>query len=336
MSPPSSDVAAPSVRLAIDLGPYRFTPEVRALLERSLGPIDVLSGDQSRDAEFLLTEFIPKDVSAWPNLKLIQLTSAGIDHLDGHPVWHSSIPVATVSGIGHVSIAQYCLGMILNHYHSLPQAMTFGLTRVWPDRLKLASRTLRGANACIYGYGSIGRECGRLLRAVRMNVLAVNRSGKPSRDDGYNAFPGTGDPEGSIPATWYRSDDVGDAIARSQVLLITAPSSSSTRGRIDAKMLARMPADGFVVIVSRGGIIDESALADALRSGHLAGAAIDTFVKEPPPADHSLFGLPNVILTPHISGVFDDYMGRIYPLLIENVRRVRRNQPPLNVVERTG
>jgi phosphoglycerate dehydrogenase-like enzyme len=333
MIPASSDVAAPPLRLAIDLGPYKFTPDVRAVLERSLGPIDALSGDQSCDADVLLTEFVPKEVGAWPNLKLIQLTSAGIDHLDGHPIWQAPIPVATASGIGHVSIAQYCLAMILNHYHRLPQAMTFVQTRVWPDRLKLASRTLPGQTACIYGYGSIGRECGRLVRALGLNVLAVNRSGRASGDDGYNAYPGTGDPEGSIPAAWFSSDRLGEAMERSQVLIITAPATAATRGRVEAATLARMPRGAFVVVVSRGGIIDEISLADALRSGHLAGAAIDTFVKEPPPADHPLFGLPNVILTPHISGVFDDYMGRIYPLLIENIRRVRSGRRPLNVVE---
>lgn len=330
---PAVQGAASHLRLAVDVAPYEFGAAQRTLLEHGLGPIEILCGDESRNADVLLTERVPEDVAGWPNLKLIQLTSAGIDHLEGHPVWRSPIPVATVSGIGHVAIAQYCLAMILNHYHRLQAAMTFAQTRVWPDRLKLASRTLRGGNACVYGYGSIGRGCGRLLHALGMNVLAVNRSGKASRDEGYNAFPGTGDPEGVIPAAWYRGEDVGDAIARSQVLLITAPASASTRGGIDAKMLARMPAGGFVVIVSRGGIVEEDALAEALRSGHLGGAAVDTFVQEPPPADHPLFGLPNVMLTPHMSGVFDDYMGRIYPLLIENVRRVRGGQRPLNFVE---
>lgn len=322
------------IRIAFNIAPYQLGTAERELIERAIGPASLTtSQDAARDADVLVSEKVPDDVASWPNLKLIQLVAAGTDHLEGHAVWRSDIPVATASGIGHVSIAQYCLAMILNHYHNLPQAMRFGESRVWPDRLKLASRSLRGQTACIYGYGSIGRECGRLLRSLGVDVLAVNRSGRRSGDDDYNAWPGTGDPGGTIPVAWYAGDQLGDAIARSQILVVTTPASPSTRGSVDAKMLATMPTGGLVVIVSRGTIVQEQALADALRSGHLGGAIVDTFAKEPPPADHPLFGIPGAILTPHISGVFDGYMGRIWPLLIENVHRIRAGQRPLNVVE---
>lgn len=329
---PKSQSVVP-IRLAFDIAPYQLSAAEREMIETAMHPVSLMTVKAaSRAADVLVSERIPDDVRSWPNLQLIQLLSAGTDHLEGHRVWESDIAVATASGIGHVSIAQYCLAMILNHYHSLPRAMQFGQTRAWPNRLDLASRSLRGETACIYGYGSIGRECGRLLRCVGVDVLAVNRSGRPSRDEDYNAWPGTGDPEGAIPVAWYSRDRLADAVAKSQILVVTAPRSASTRNSLDASMLVRMPRGALVVIVSRGGIVDENALAGALHSGQLAGAVVDTYVKEPPPADHPLFGLSNAILTPHISGVFDDYMGRVWPLLIQNVQRLREGRRPLNLV----
>jgi phosphoglycerate dehydrogenase-like enzyme len=117
------------------------------------------------------------------------------------------------------------------------------------------------------------------------------------------------------------------------VLVVTAPRTRDTTAMIGRDELRLLPRGARVIVVSRGGIVDEAALADALRSRHLAGAAVDAFVNEPPDPDHPLFNAPNVILTPHISGVFQGQWPVTFELVCENLRRLVTDQPLLNRVD---
>ena len=123
-------------------------------------------------------------------------------------------------------------------------------------------------------------------------------------------------------------------LGESDLVVVTVPSTPHTEGLIGARELAWLKPGARMVIISRGGIVTEAALAEALRSGQLADAVVDCFVREPLPADHFFFDAPNLILTPHMSGVYEGFWPLMVGLLGENLRRFRANLSLLNLTDR--
>jgi phosphoglycerate dehydrogenase-like enzyme len=159
----------------------------------------------------------------------------------------------------------------------------------------------------------------------------MSRSGQRSFDNHFLVWPGTGDPLGTIPERWFTPNDLHEMFPMCDVLLVTAPRTPDTRGLIGAQELAKLPRNAHVIVLSRGGIVDETALADALVTGRIAAAWVDTYLEEPPTATHPLFDAPNVTLTPHMSGVYADYWKHFPKLLAENLRRLVSDEPLLNL-----
>src|SRR5438105_3551785 len=204
--------------------------------------------------------------------------------------------------------------------------MPFGEARL--DRL-------RGAVLGVIGYGSIGRELARMATtSLGMRVLACKREPSRRADDGYR-LPGTGDPEGTLPQAWFAPARLHDLLARSDVVVMSAPLTPETRAMIGAAELAAMKPSAFFVNVGRGATVDEAALASALKAGRLAGAAVDVFAEEPPPPGHPLYGaLDTVIVSPHVSGFLPSYDDRCTELFAENLKRFLAGAPLLNLVDR--
>ena len=164
-------------------------------------------------------------------------------------------------------------------------------------------------------------------------MLACKRDPARRADESY-ALPGTGDPTGTLPAAWYTPEAVGELLARSDVVVMCAPLTPDTRGMLGARELARMKPSAFFINVGRGATVDEAALADALRAGRLAGAAVDVFAEEPPPRGHPLYARDNVIVSPHVSGFLPSYDDKCVELFGENLRRFLTGRPLLNLVDR--
>lgn len=287
--------------------------------------------DGSRTA-VLVTEHVPRDLSRWPALRFVQLICAGINHLDGHPIWKSGIEVATAAGTHAVPIGQHTTCVLLMLTHHMPETTAFKSTRTWPDRVAMASTTLRGKTAGLLGYGGIGRECARQLHALGMRIVCLKSNPAQRRHEGFTAFEGVGDPEGVLPERWFGPDELTAMLPMCDALIVSAPLTPASEGMIGRRELALLPNGSRVVIVSRGGILDEKALAESLTSGHLSGAAVDAYAQEPPPADHPLFDAPNLIMTPHMSGVFEEYWPVASELLCLNLERFARGEPLLNRV----
>lgn len=320
--------------------PFELTAEHRAAVDRlvpgaEITVVPVTDPDKldGTDVEVLVTEPVPRGLANWPQLRWVQLLSAGSNHLIGHPVWEKPIAVTNASGTHAVPIAQYITLTWLMMMHRMPELMEYKATRTWPNRAALAGRVVRGLTAGIIGYGGIGRESARQLSALGMRILCLKRNPADRAHHGGNPFPGTGDPDGSIPAAWHAPEQIGEFLEQCDLVVVTVPSTPATEGFIGAAELARMKPGARLILISRGGIVDESALADALRSGHLAGAAVDCFVKEPTTPDHPFFVVPNLIMTPHMSGVFTDYWPVLFTLFIENLRRFNTGAPLLNTVD---
>ena len=327
------------MRTLLHIGPFNLPEASRKLLRQGCGEASVVETqdatklDQFPDTQFdvLVSEEVPRRLEAWPRLKFVQLLSAGINHLKDHPVWETDIVVANASGTHTVPIAQYVTCAVLMVAHRMPHITSRAITQRWA-RDEFACAVVRGRTVGIIGYGSIGRECGRQLHALGMRIVCSKRNPVERRDTGYTAWRGTGDPEGKIPERWFGPGQLREMLPLCDVVVLTAPATDATMGLIGGPELGWMKPSALLINVARGGLVDEPALAQAVRHGQIAGAVVDCFKTEPIPSDHPFFDVPNMILTPHMSGVFDSFWAVMADLLGENLRRFAAGQPVLNRV----
>jgi phosphoglycerate dehydrogenase-like enzyme len=297
------------------------------------------AADYSR-ADVLYAGSPPRDLSRAPNLKWVQVHMAGVDGLAAHPLYtQSEVLLTTTSGVHAGTIAEYAITMLLSLAHRVPRMVEWQAKGGWPpdeQRWPLFVPTeVRGATLGIIGYGSIGRELARIAKtAFAMRVLVCKRDPSQRADTGY-IWPGTGDPEGALPDEWLSPQGLPLVLERSDVVVMCAPLTPQTRHMIGASQLAAMKPSAYLINVGRGASVDEVALAEALRDKRIAGAAVDVFAQEPPPAGHPLYGLDNVILSPHVSGFLPSYDERCSALFAENLRRYLEGAPLLNLVDRS-
>jgi len=304
---------------------------------------EAASADYS-ETDVLYTGAPPRDLARAPRLKWVAVHMAGVDALSEHPIYRSSdVLLTTTSGVHAATIAEYAITVILSLAHRVPRMVEWQTRGVWPpdgQRWPLFVPTeLRGATLGIIGYGSIGRELARIAKgAFAMTVLACKRDPTRRADDGYH-LPGTGDPEGVLPDAWFSPPDLDGLLTRSDVIVMCAPLTAETRHWIGARELGLMKPTAYFVNVGRGATVDESALAQALASRRIAGAAVDVFGQEPPPSGHPLYKLDNtldnVILSPHVSGFLASYDDRCADLFAQNLRRYLAGAPLFNLVDRS-
>ena len=278
----------------------------------------------------------PKPEQA-PNLRWVQLYSAGINHVVNEPIISAdSLEVTTASGIHATPMSEFSLAMMLAFSYKLPKMLEFqGQARWVADRDSIFSPTpLRGQTLGIVGYGNIGRELARAADALGMKVLATKRDVMhPADDDSYHEA-GTGDPDGEIPLRLYPPQALASMARECDFLVITTPLTDATRHMVDATVLKAMKKTAVLINVARGAVVDEAALIDALQAHRIGGAALDVFEQEPLPSDSPLWKLDNVILSAHISGSMIDYDDRAAALFAENLERYLDGQPLLNRVQR--
>jgi len=318
-----------------------------ALLDRmrAVSPRLVVSRARASEADFadvdvLYTGNPPRDLARAKRLAWVQVHMAGVDSLRGHPLYaESAIPIVTASGVHAATIAEYAITMLLALAHRVPRMVEWQGKGAWPpdkERWPLfVPSEVRGATLGIIGYGSIGRELARIAKtAFAMTILACKRDPSKRADEGHTP-PGTGDPDGTLPDAWYSPRELEAMLKRSDVVVMAAPLTAETERMIDAQALAAMKPNAYFINVGRGASVDEAALAQALRDRRIAGAAIDVFSTEPPPADHPLYGVENLILSPHVSGFLPTYDEKCTELFAENLRRHLRGAPLLNVVDRS-
>ena len=311
----------------------KASPEIRVRCE----PADTAD---YRAVHVLYAMMPPRDiVTKAPALAWVQLHMAGVNALDEHPLYTgTSVPLTTTSGVHAATIAEYAMTVLLALAHRVPRMVEWQGKGVWPpdeQRWPLFVPTeVRGATLGIIGYGSIGRELASIATsAFGMRVLALKRDPSQRVDTGY-ALPGTGDPTGVLPEAWLSPSELPALLQRSDVVVMCAPLTRETRGMIGARELAAMKPSAYFINVGRGPTVDESALAAAVGEGRIAGAAVDVFAQEPPPANHPLYRVDNVIVSPHVSGFLASYDDRCAELFAENLRRFVGGEPLVNLVDR--
>ena len=239
------------------------------------------------------------------SLRWIHSTAAGVSQLMYPELRGSGVIVTNPSGILSVPMSEHAMGMMLALARNFPDAVRYQGAAHWaqqdlwnkPQRLA----EVNGSLLLIVGYGSIGRELAKRARAFGMRVWGVTRSGK-------------GDAtlvERIVPAA-----QLLDALPHADYVVISAPETEETRHLFGPEQMARMKRGARLINIARGSLLDEAALIAALQSGALSGAALDVASAEPLPADSPLWKAPNLLLTPHISGVSDRLWQRQTELLL--------------------
>jgi len=258
-----------------------------------------------------------------PELRWVQLHFAGVDFVSNTQLLQTpEVIITTLSGAAAPQMAEYALTMLLALSHRLPELHAGQERTEWPrDRWeRYRPVELRTSTVGIVGYGSIGRELARLLRALGSTVLATKRDVMHPADSGY-MIPGLGDPGGDMFHRLYPSQAVKSMFKECDFVVVGLPATPETRGLIGAEELAALKPSAYLVNIARGGIVDQSALITALQEKRLAGAALDVFTEEPLHANSPLWKMPNVIISPHIGGMSVNYNRRALDLFTENIKR---------------
>lgn len=282
--------------------------------------------------EVLYTDIVLPESAIVPNLRWIQFHWAGIDRMVEHPLLEDAdVVVTTMSGASASQMGEYVLTALLALGHHLPAIASAQRNVEWPsDRWeRYLPRELRGSTVGLIGYGSVGRQVARLLQHFGAVVLAAKHNAMQLEDQGY-AAEGLGDSEGDLPRRIYPYQALGTMLKECDFIVLALPLTEETRGLMDAEVFASVKNGAFLIDVSRGGIVDQQALIKALRSGKLAGAMLDVFPQEPLPPDNPLWKMPNVFITPHISGISRHYDRRAAELFSENLHRYLGGLPLYN------
>jgi phosphoglycerate dehydrogenase-like enzyme len=271
-----------------------------------------------------------------PHLRWVQLNSAGVNHVTKHPLYATDVMFTTASGLHAINIGEYVLASMLAWSRRFPEMFELQRASEWPsDRwTNLQPSELRGTNVGIVGYGSIGREVGRLAKAFGMKVLAVKRHVESPEQHGSFEVPVLGDPWGTLPDALYGPEQLLEMLPQCDYVVIATPLTPQTRRMIGEAELRAMKPTAYLVNIARGEVCDEAALIRALTEKWIAGAGLDVFTQEPLPKSSPLWTLSNVILTPHISGFSPNYEQRAVDIFCENLRRYLADQPLLNLVDK--
>jgi len=311
-----------------------ISPRLKITIHKARKP-DEIPADLWARVEVLYTNLVLPTPEQAPRLRWIQFHWAGVDHALNEPLMRKPDLVATtLSGAAASQVAEHVLMMLLALGHHLPDMLAAQKKAEWPrDRWeRFSPLELRGCVVGIVGYGSIGRQVARLLQPFGAQVLATKRDARHPEDEGYTP-DWMGDPGGDLAHRIYPVEALKSMFRECDFVVITLPKTPKTVKLIKAEELAALKPGAYLIDVSRGGILDHAALIPALKEHRLAGAALDVFPEEPLPSDSPLWKLPNVILTPHISGNTPHYDQRAAELFSENLQRYLAGLPLYNPID---
>jgi D-2-hydroxyacid dehydrogenase (NADP+) len=270
-------------------------------------------------ADIIFGLMLPKNMlSRAPKLKWLQMMSAGVDRLIDTEIWRGKVIITGVSGIHASPIGEFVLGFMLMFAKDMQRCFRMKQKHEWQ---RYMPHLLYGKTVGIIGLGHIGSEVARLSKAFGMKVIATRRSvkktGKARNVDLL------------LPQVHMK-----ELLAKSDFVVLSVPLTLETRHIIGEKELKTMKPSACIINIGRGNLIDEEALIRALGSKMIAGAGLDVTATEPLPKESQLWDMDNVILSPHVSGGMEDYMGRATGLFCENLERYLCGKKLLNVVDR--
>ncbi|MGB7242028.1 MAG: hydroxyacid dehydrogenase [Sulfitobacter sp.] len=301
---------------------HALHPEVTAKLQ-SLGDYRVSSAptpdaifDESRGARIIVVRapIAPQIITREPGLFACIRHGAGLDMIPVDVATQAGVLVANVPGANATTVAEHAIWSAMALFRRYPMVDRDLRQSGWEAGRQHSNggRELSGRTVGILGVGNIGRQVAAMVQhGFGCKVIAHTRS--PDKL-----------PDGITPVS------LGDLLAQSDVLVLSCPLTDQTRGIVSADAIAQMKHGAILINVSRGPVTDEEALAKALASGHLGGAAIDVFSKQPLPSDHPFLDLSNVIVTPHMAGITEESMLRMGRGVVAETTRILAGKKPEN------
>jgi phosphoglycerate dehydrogenase-like enzyme len=278
------------------------------------------------DADVAFTPFVDRDVfAAATRLRWVQSPAVGVGSLMFPELLASEVVITTARGIRARAIAEHILGVTIALARRLPIAIRAQVEHRWAqadiEGPEIDVRTLHGQRMGIVGLGAIGSELAAIAGPFGFRITAIRRT--------------AGSPPPRVDAVWP-PERLHDLLAHSDVVVIAAPHTPQTKRLIGRAEIDRIKPGALLVNVARGKMIDDDAVVAALRDGRLGGAALDVFSEEPLPASSPYWDMPNVIVTPHVSGALRDYWTPLVALFAENLRRFESGELLLNVVDKAA
>lgn len=252
-----------------------------------------------------------------PRLRWIQATSAGVGGFMARTgLAESGIEVTTAAGVHAVPLAEFAVMGALYFVKGMPDLIRRKTARHWE---RYATHRLAGRRVLVVGVGSIGRRVATSFAALDVEVTGLGRRAHPELPAGVSRM--------------IERSELLDALANTDIVVIACPLTEQTHGLLGAEEIAALPAHAIVVNIGRGPVIDEAALIAALAEERIAGACLDVFVDEPLPADSPLWGMENVIVSPHSASTLADENAAIVDLFLDNLARYLDGRPRRNVYD---
>lgn len=304
-----------------------FSDEQKRAIREAAGELEVVykGGADGRLDEVEVALENRKLLPDLPNLRWFQQWGAGADWLMQHPeLAKNDFVLTNVSGVHAVPISEHILAYLLAFARGLPRAVRNQAAVVWqrgadwpetaPGLSELAGKTM-----LLLGVGAIGERTAKLAKGLELRVVGVRRN--PERAAGYvDEMVGL--------------NGLHDALPDADFVVLTLPLTKDTHHLIGETELRAMKDTAVLVNIGRGGLIDEQALVRALQEGRIAGAGLDVFETEPLPETSPLWGMDNVIVTPHTAGDTPHYDERALAIFLDNLRRYRAGEPLTHVVDK--
>ncbi len=281
-------------------------------------PANSVTPEDVSDVDMIIGNVQPKLLRNCKKLRILQLNSAGTDGYTREGVLPSGAYLANASGAYGIAIAEHMLGALLSLMKKLDCYFKNQENRVWKDEGSV--KTILGAKTLVVGLGDIGNAFGSRMHALGSHVSGIRRNpdNKPSYVEEV-----------------YPLSSLKTCLKESDIVAACLPGYSETVKVFDAEAFAAMKTGSYFINVGRGTAVDTEALCDALESGHLAGAALDVTDPEPLPSSHRLWSMPNVLITPHVSGGYHARVthDRIIDIAAENLRRLVKGERFTNLVD---
>ena len=267
--------------------------------------------ERAKGADIVITSkviFDRETLQQLPKLKLIAITATGTNNVDLVAAQELGVAVRNVSGYSSTTVPEHVLGLIFSLKHSLAGWLRDKTSAKWSESKQFCYfdypiTDVRGSTLGVFGKGCLGTEVGRLAEAVGMKVLYAEHKDAVVCREGYTPFH--------------------DVLKQADIITLHCPLTETTKHLINADTLSQMKKGAFLINTGRGPLVDELALFDALKSGHLAGAALDVLVKEPPEKDNPLIlaakTMPNLIITPHIAWASDSAVTTLVGKVTQNI-----------------
>ncbi len=253
-------------------------------------------------------------------LRWVQSQGAGVEWIHDVPeLIESDVVLTNTRGAHAQTIAEHAFGLLLSLTRCLPQLRANQRAHRWGRPEGATMVGLSGLTFGVVGLGRIGTAIAQRAHGFDMHVVAVDANDVPRPDYVERFWP---------------LDGLGELLAAADVVAVSTPLTPQTQGMIGASELAGMKPGAYLLVVSRGGIVDEEAVVAALQDGRLAGAGIDVTAREPLPADSPLWDAPNLLLTPHTSGASRQTTALAWTIFAENVGRFVHGQELANVVDK--